>query len=99
MLHIELPRERGHHAIRGPASGGTEDRPAPGVACPHGPSRKAATVKAAHGAFVFMVAQLRGLRWGGVPRQAVEDLVRLADDIAHDLAGGLDVADQAAGLS
>src|SRR5437868_8152698 len=48
---------------------------------------------------LFMVPRLRGLRCGASPRQAVDDLVRLADDIAHDLARGLDVADQAAGLS
>src|SRR2546429_7762543 len=43
--------------------------------------------------------QLRGLRCGANPRQAVDDLLGLADDIAHDLACRLDVADQAAGLS
>src|SRR5256714_8158455 len=43
--------------------------------------------------------QLRGLRCGAHPRQAVDDLLGLADDIAHDLACRLDVADQAAGLS
>src|SRR6266513_4971174 len=43
--------------------------------------------------------QLRGLRCSANPRQAVDDLLGLADDIAHDLARGFDVADQAAGLS
>src|SRR5205823_3588620 len=43
--------------------------------------------------------QLHGLGCGANPRQAVDDLLGLADDIVHNLACRLDVADQAAGLS
>src|SRR5256885_15347659 len=86
-------------AVAAVSAGVAEDWPVPGVACPHAPNSKAATMKAAHAPFVFMVPQLRGLRRAASPRQAVDDLVRLADDIAHDLACGLAVADQAAGLA